>query len=295
MKQDRIISLFSRIKRLLEKEQYINDFIIEDKETYLNILTKPVKSDAFKLHIEMSNDPDSYQDKLGVYLSFEIEFFTKLGFLFVPNNDNTFNVFPTGSNLIRVNNKIDNHELLQVIENILFIYNNACKQKINFIKNVIEKVYKSDKDILEENFVDTCTHNKIQKYVYYIDKKNNLIFIDDFNSLNTTSVTNAIESIVFDISQSLIENNKIKKENLKDIKWINIYCNFYERGIILQENIFIEKYKIITKFFGLFSEEQFDKLEFENYNNTWKHIDKKDLQNIWCKILSIDCSDTYLI
>lgn len=293
-----ITKMFDEIKHnyILTIIKKINDLIIErDEERVYQFKSGVLEYEEFKLNLSIPSTHGDRSDCLGTYINIKIPQYDSIGVLFIPQENGMFKYSPTGRcNLKYFNEIVINknyytyEECIIMVEQIINLFQKAFLMRQNLIKKLIRLKYKNiDEDIefqeIKIEFASPVTKNR-NFYLFYYSKDLNTVFFNDVFKTNYKSVINGIEEIATQIVNMNSNIDPIRT------KWINIFININNSGIIFQK-MELEKELHINKidFFSKILFNKSDKEEFVSYIgvefNTEYHIPKEEIINVWNDIL----------
>lgn len=291
-----ISKMFEEIKtnHVLEAYKDVKDVtIVDNEERVYQFKSGILKYEQFKLTLSIPSDQVDRSDCLGTYINVVIPQYDSIGVLFVPKENGKFKYMLTGGykseyfNKIEINNDYTYEECIDMAKQIIDLFLKAFLMRQQLIERVIKLKYKNiEEDIafqrIEIEFTPPITKNR-NSYLFYYSKNLKTVFFNDIFKTNYKSVINGIETI----ATQIVKNLKIDSEKTK---WVNIFININNSGIIFQEmklkrKIHIDKANIFSKI--LFN--AFDKEEFISYNNvefnTEQYMSIEDVIRVWNNIL----------
>ncbi len=295
-KNELINKIFKEIKTKYAYEAYknINDAVLEQDEERVYQFNYGISGyEQFKLNLSIPSEPVDRSNCLGIYISIDIPQYERIGVLFMPQENGMFKYSPTWGYHIEYFNKIELNieytyeQCMSMAKKIIDLFFKAFFMKDRLLKRIIKLKYNIKEDIefqkIEIEFTLPVSENK-NSYLFYYSKDLKTVFFNDIFKTNYKSVINGIEEIATQIVKA---NSNIDPINTK---WINIFININNSGIIFQkmkldEKIYTNRANIISKI--LFNDT--DKEEFVSYNgvefNTEYYIPKEEVINIWNDIL----------
>lgn len=187
----------------------------------------------FSYHISVPPAAPGETERMGIiYMTFGIPFL-------LSNFDSniTINV-DNGSFCIKSmnhNETVSFDEGFKLIKKILDAFIGLYINRKSLIEYIIKSKYHITDLICESIFVKfnnfTRQYESDFEHSYFIDKERNIVYLEDFSGTNTRSILNGLEELATEV---YIKHQDILQAP-ENIKWINIFCNFNERGIIFDE------------------------------------------------------------
>jgi len=295
-----INQMFKEIKskyvlKIYQKVKENNNVVIEqDEERVFQFKSGVLEYEQFKLNLSIPSDPTDRNNCLGTYINIEIPQYENIGVLFIPQENGMFKYSPTWDYKIKYFNSIDINinytyeSCIKLVQKIIFLFEKAFLLRYKLIADIIKLKYPIIKEDIEFkkikiNFIPPITNNK-NFYSFYYNEDLEIVFLNDIFKTNYKSVINGIEEIATQIVKT---NSNIDPINTK---WINIFININNDGIILQKmklekKFNIEKANIFLKIIF----RKTDKQEFIAYDrvhfSTEYYITKEEVINIWNNIL----------
>ncbi len=290
--------MFEEIKNkyVLATYKNLNDVIIEqDEERVYQLKCGVLEYEQFKLNLSIPSDPVDKSDCLGTYINIKIPQYDSIGVLFMPQENGMFKYSPTWSYNVKYFNEIETNtdytyeQCINMAKQMIDLFLKAFLKRQNIVENIIKLKYQNIKESIkfkkiEIEFIQPVTENR-NSYLFYYNKDLKTVFLNDIFKTNYKSVINGIEEIATQIVKTNLEIDPI------NTKWINMFININNNGIILQsmqlkKNIYIEKVNIFSKI--IFKNSDIE--EFISYTgvefNTEYYISQEEVVNIWNNILS---------
>lgn len=297
-KNEIVNKMFEEIKTkyIFEAYKKVNDVTFEeDKERVYQFKCGVLNYEQFKVNLSIPSDQANISNCLGTYININIPQYENIGVLFMPQENGRFKYSPTWGhhieyfNKIEINNEYTYKQCIELAKKIIDLFLKAFSMRQKLIERIIKLKYKNIEENvefqkIEIDFTHPVTENR-NFYLFYYSKDLKTLFFNDIFKTNYKSVTNGIEEIA---TQIIKKNSNIDPINTK---WINIFINIDNSGIIFQnmdldKKIHIYKANIISKV--LFN--KFDKEEFISYNDvkfdTEHYMPKEEVINVWNDILS---------
>jgi len=297
-KNEIVNKMFEEIKTkyIFEAYKKVNDVILEqDEERVYQFKCGVLEYEQFKLNLSIPSDQVDRSNCLGTYINIKIPQYESIGVLFMPQENGMFKYSPTWGynveyfNKIEINIEYTYEQCISMAKEIIDLFLKAFSMRQKLIEKIIKLKYKNiEEDIgfqkIEIEFTPPVTENR-NSYLFYYSKDLKTVFFNDIFKTNYKSVINGIKEIATQIVKTNLNIDPI------NTKWVNIFINIDNSGIIFQKmeldkKIHIDKANIVSKI--LFNAS--DKEEFISYNgvefNTEYYMPKEEVINAWNDILS---------
>lgn len=301
-KNSAIKELFNLIKKDVVNSSQ-NDFkdvqIRFDNDRAYEFTEGVLEYERFILNLSIPSYDYTKKDCLGVYLHFQIPQYENFAILFEPNEKGYYELkisfYYKNHYFIKLINELNNKKIFTKNECVslgkklinIFIY--AYKNRQEVIKNSIKKLYPNVENMISFNKISVDFMMPVTKgrnnYLFFYSENLNTVFFNDVFKTNYKSVINGIEEIAFSIISDIEDENI----DIKSLKWINIFININNSGIIFQDiklhaNVITNRKSWIEKFFLGKEDEEYFKSYSDPSFDTASHLEKNRVIEIWNEI-----------